>query len=71
MKLIKCDDFCFKVKWGKKFIWPDTLGYKECYYNEEQIPNIIKEIEEEYPRYKGKVTPFRRCLVQHVYSVNA
>lgn len=63
MKILKCHDYCFKIKWGKKYIWPSE-HYNECYYSFNQIPEIIKEIEEEYPRYKNKVFAFRRCLVK-------
>lgn len=63
MNIIKCNDYCFKIKWGKKYIWPSE-HYIECYYDQKQISSMIKEIENEYPRYKGKVKVFRRCLME-------
>lgn len=62
MKIIKCDDICFKIKRANKYIWPDR--YRELYYKPSQIKEIIEEIEGEYPMYKGKVHAFQRCLLK-------
>jgi hypothetical protein len=62
MKTIKFDSYCFKVKWGKKYIWPSEW-YVQNYYTREQIASIIDEIETEFPRYKGKVKAFQMMIV--------
>ena len=65
MKLIKFNDYCFKIKWGKKYIWPGS-NYREDYYTKQDISAVIDEIETEFPRYKGKVVVFRRCLLKEM-----
>ena len=58
---IKNNHYTFRIKWGKKYIAPDKF-YKVAYYRKKDIASVIKEIEEEYPRYKNKVTPFQMTL---------
>jgi hypothetical protein len=58
---IKVDAYTFKARWGNKFITPRS--YKDDYYTAKRIPEIINEIESEFPRYKGKVVPFQMVLV--------
>ena len=53
----------FKIKWGKKYIWPDG-NYKQCGYLLKGRKEVIKEIEEEFPRYKGKVKCFKLVMSQ-------
>jgi hypothetical protein len=64
MKQIKYDFYEFRAKVSGKYIVPGGKRghYYRVYYKEKDIPNIIKEIEAEYPRYKGKIKPFRLCL---------
>ena len=67
MKQIKYNDYEFRAKVGGKYVIPGGKRghYYRIYYKEKDIPNIIKEIEAEYPRYKGKIKPFR-LLVEEV-----
>lgn len=60
LKKIKCNEYTFRVKWGKKYIAP--RNYAISYYKKKQIPSIIKEIEIEYPRYKNRVFAFEMVL---------
>lgn len=61
--IIKYNQFCFKVKWGNKYIWPNEW-YKDNFYSKKSIPDLIKEIEEEYPKYKGRVKAFQMTLLK-------
>jgi len=67
MKQIKYNNYEFRAKVGGKYVIPGGKGghYYRHYYKEKDIPNIIKEIEAEYPRYKGKIKPFR-LLIEEV-----
>lgn len=60
---IKISLFVPKVKWGKKYINPNTNWYGSSLYKKKDIANIRKEIEEEFPKYKGKV-----CFFESVFE---
>ena len=71
---IKQDLYEFRVKIGNKYVIPggayprrDRGGlmggwYNGAMWNKKDIPKIIEEIEQEYPRYKGKVKAFQVVL---------
>lgn len=53
-------NYCVKVKWGNRYISPKM--YKGEFYDLHEIRYIVKEIEDEYPQYKGKIEVFRLGL---------
>jgi len=61
---IKYNCYAFRVKVGSKYIIPGGRrgNYEGRYYKEKDIPKVVEEIEGEYPKYKGKVKPFRLIL---------
>ena len=57
---IHTGQYTFKAKVNNKFV--DIKHYTNSYYNKDQIQNITKEIEQEYPEYKNKIIPFEIVL---------
>jgi hypothetical protein len=54
----------FRVEIGNRYVIPGGKNgrYSGSQYNKKSLPEVIKEIEGEYPRYKGKVKAFRVIL---------
>jgi hypothetical protein len=54
----------FRVEIGNRYVIPGGRNglYSGRQYNKKSIPEVIKEIEGEHPRYKGKVKTFRVIL---------
>ena len=59
---IKQDLYEFRVKIGGKYVVPGRGFYEGRMYKKVNIPKIIEEIEQEFPRYKGKVKAFQVIL---------
>lgn len=61
---IKKDLYEFRVKIGDKYVRQTSrIGwYDGAMWNKKNIPKIIEEIEQEFPRYKGKVKAFQVVL---------
>lgn len=63
----KINQFTPKVKWGNKFIDIDGGYYCDNFYDKKIIPLVRKEIEDEFPRYRGKVVFFQHSLEKTDY----
>lgn len=60
---IPLNTYFFKVKRGNQYIWPHER-YKTRSYSLRSISLVIKEIEDDFPRHKGKVVAFQMALLK-------
>ena len=57
---INTGQYTFKVKIDNEY--KDIKHYANSFYSVDQIENVTKEIEQEYPEYKNKIVSFELVL---------